>query len=175
MNSAYLYLQLYRLFDTITPIRADCGELCGKACCKGDEGGMYLFPGEESVYRLLKPDWVRIENSDFTYNYNGLKKTVKIAFCNGECDRYQRPLACRIFPLTPYVDSDGNLRIIPDPRSVSVCPLGRALKTEDFDRTFVKNIKNTFILLLKNKEFKAFIEAYSRYLEEFMKFLPQNQ
>ena len=46
MNSAYLYLQLYRLFDSITPVRTDCGGLCDKACCRGDDGGMYLFPGE---------------------------------------------------------------------------------------------------------------------------------
>ena len=68
MNSAYVYLQIYKLFDSCTPIKADCGQLCDKACCKGDNDcGMYLFPGEKEVYKLLSPDWVKIEQSDFTY------------------------------------------------------------------------------------------------------------
>lgn len=172
MNSAYLYLQLYRLFDDITPVRADCGELCGKACCKGEDCGMYLFPAEASVYSLLAPDWVRIEDSDFTYNYNGVQKNLKIAFCNGSCDRYQRPLSCRIFPLTPYVEN-GKLRIITDPRSKSVCPLGRGLDVDDYDRSFVKNVRTAFVILSKNKEFAAFLEEYSRYLDDYLKFFPE--
>lgn len=169
MNSAYLYLQLYRLFDGITPLPADCGGLCDKACCRGDDGGMYLFPGEERVYRLLKPDWIRIENSDFTYKFNGEEKTVKIAFCNGECDRYQRPLACRIFPLTPYFKDD-TLTVITDPRSKSVCPLGKALGISDYDRRFVRNVKNSFVLLSKNAEFRAFLREYTEYIDDIGRF-----
>lgn len=169
MNSAYLYLQLYRLFDQITPIPADCGALCDKACCKGDDCGMFLFPGEASAYSLLTPDWIRIENSNFTYTYAGVQKNVKIAFCNGNCDRYQRPLACRIFPLTPYLDN-GKLRIIRDPRAYAVCPLAKALTLNDFDRNFVKNVRNAFVLLTKNAEFMAFLQEYSDYLEDFMRF-----
>ncbi|MBQ7793597.1 MAG: hypothetical protein IJ366_03670 [Clostridia bacterium] len=169
MNSAYLYLQLYRLFDDITPVPADCGALCDKACCKGDEGGMYLFPGEERVYSLLKPDWIRIEESDFTYFYNGERKKLKIAFCDGTCDRYQRPLACRIFPLTPYLE-EGRITVITDPRAKAVCPLAKALLNDDYDRTFRKNVKNTFVLLGKNPEFRAFLAEYSAYLDDFGRF-----
>ncbi len=173
MNSAYLYLQLYRLFDDITPVPADCGALCDKACCRGDDGGMYLFPGEERVYSLLKPDWITIEDSDFTYNFEGKQKNVKIAFCNGTCDRYQRPLACRIFPLTPYF-KDGKISVITDPRSKAVCPLGKALELGDYDRAFFRNVKNAFVLLAKNSEIRAFLEEYSRYLDEFMKFFTKD-
>ncbi len=169
MNSAYLYLQLYRLFDNITPVPVDCGGLCDKACCKGDDGGMYLFPGEESVYSLLKPDWVRIEDSDFTYTFNGLEKKVKIAFCDGVCDRYQRPLACRIFPLTPYLDS-GHLDVITDPRAKAICPLAKSFLQNDYDYTFRKNVKNAFVLLSKNPEFRAFLAEYSAYLDDYLKF-----
>lgn len=171
MNSAYVYLQLYRLFDNITPTASDCGQLCNKACCMGDDGGMYLFPGEDAVYKLLNPDWIRIEDSDFEYTFNGKKKNVKIAFCKGECDRYQRPLACRIFPLTPYI-KNGNLEIITDPRSRSICPLGNYFKLEDYDRNFVKNVKSTFIMLSKNPEIRAFLKAYSKYLDTFLQFYP---
>ncbi len=169
MNSAYLYLQLYRLFDNITPVPADCGALCDKACCRDDEGGMYLFPGEERVYSLLKPDWVRIEESDFTYLYNGERKKVKIAFCDSFCDRYQRPLACRIFPLTPYLD-EGKITVITDPRARAVCPIAKTFLQNDYDRAFTKNVKNTFVLLTKNPEFRAFMNEYSAYLDDFLKF-----
>ena len=50
MNTAYIYLQLYKLFDDITPVPVDCGQLCDKACCKGDDSGMFLFPGEKEVF-----------------------------------------------------------------------------------------------------------------------------
>ncbi len=169
MNSAYLYLQLYRLFDNITPVPADCGALCDKACCKGEDSGMYLFPGEERVYSLLKPDWVRVEESDFTYSYNGEERKVRIAFCDGVCDRYQRPLACRIFPLTPYLEN-GRLTVITDPRARGICPIAKTFFEEDYDRAFRKNVKNTFVLLSKNPEFRAFLEAYSAYLDDFLKF-----
>ena len=170
MNTAYIYLQLYRLFDSATPIPADCGKLCDKACCKGDDCGMFLFPGEEEVYKLLSPKWIGIEPSDFTYDYNGKTYNVPIAFCKGVCDRYQRPLSCRIFPVTPHFDANGDLEIIMDPRAKSVCPLAKGLYLEDLDSNFIKKVKKTFILLLKNKRFKTFMRAYSSYIDEFLRF-----
>lgn len=171
MNSAYIYLQLYKLFDKSTPVKADCGKLCNAACCKGTDCGMYLFPGEKRVYDLLSPEWVKIEKSDFSYNFGGKTKNLFIAFCNEECDRYQRPLACRIFPLTPILNDDGKLDIIIDPRSKSLCPLGATFTLEDFDPTFVKNVRKVFTVLSKNKEFAEFLTAYTEYLKDFQKFI----
>ena len=37
----------------LTPLLTDCGALCGAACCHSDadgQGGVYLFPGEETLY-----------------------------------------------------------------------------------------------------------------------------
>lgn len=170
MNIAYIYLQIYRLFDNVTPLAADCGGLCNAACCKGDDSGIYLFPGEEKVYRLLNPDWAEIESSDFTYEYRGKTKHVPLLVCSGDCDRYQRPLACRIFPLTPYTGKDGKLRIIIDPRAKSVCPLSHELKLEEFDRKFLQNIKKSFILLMKNAEIKEYMNKYSEYIDEYKRF-----
>lgn len=170
MNTAYIYLQLYRLFDEITPVEVDCGQLCQKACCKGDDSGMFLFPGEKEVYKLLNPDWITIEKTDFTYEYNGKTYNTPIALCSGTCDRYQRPLSCRIFPLTPYLNEHGKIDIIVDPRGKGVCPLAKAFYLDDFDDTFVKNVKKAFILLAKNKQFYTFLEEYSRYLDEFRRF-----
>lgn len=170
MNSAYIYLQIYRMFDDVTPIPADCGQLCGKACCKGDDMGMYLFPGEKAVYDLLSPSWNGIEPSNMTYSHNGRKYSVPIIFCSGKCDRYQRPLACRIFPLTPYLNKDGKLEVIVDPRAKSICPMAKALYVSDFSPSFVKNIKRAFTLLIKNPRIRAFITEYSSYIDEYAKF-----
>jgi len=174
MNSAYVYLQVYRLFDKITPIKADCGKLCSKACCKGDDSGMYLFPGEKKVYELLNPEWITIQESDFYYKVDGKKKNVPIANCNGKCDRYQRPLACRIFPLTPYLNKDGELEIIMDPRGKSICPMAKHMKKDELDEKFVKNVERTFRLLMKNREFKEFMYEYSAYISEYLKFFQDN-
>ena len=170
MNSAYAYLQLYRMFDESTPIPTDCGKYCDKACCRGDDCGMYLFPGEKKVYDMLKPEWSKLSTSDFEYLYDGKNKKTPILFCNGNCDRYQRPLACRIFPLTPYLDKNGQFDVIVDPRARSVCPLTYDMDIDDYDRKFVKNIKKAFILLSKNKEIYAFLDTYSRQLDDYMKF-----
>ena len=170
MNTAYIYLQLYRMFDHVTPAKSDCGVLCDHICCRGDEGGMYLFPGEKSVYRLLNPDWIRIEQSDFTYSWEGKKKKLPIAFCKGKCDRYQRPLACRIFPLTPILTDQGSLKIIVDPRAKSMCPLSKVWEIEDFEPQFLTNVERTFRLLLKNREFYAFMQEYTKYIKDFIRF-----
>lgn len=170
MNAAYIYLQIYRLFDDAMPLRGDCGTLCDKACCKGEDSGMYLFPMEDEVYNLLSPDWAKVEKSEFGYEYNGKKKNIPILFCNGKCDRYQRPLACRIFPLTPYLDSNGKLDIIVDPRAKSLCPLSRELDVDEYNYKYVKNIKKSFSLLMKNSEFREYMKTYSEYLDEYRKF-----
>lgn len=173
MNAAYIYLQLYRLFDNTTPIPADCGLLCDHACCKDDEdgdNGMYLFPGEIEVLKLLKPDWAKLERSDFSYSFNGKEYNVPIALCKGECDRYSRPLACRIFPLTPHLDAEGKLEIIKDPRAKRLCPLTH-LYMEDLDPVFVNNVKRCFALLMHSPHFKAFMSEYSAYIDEFLRFL----
>ncbi len=170
MNSAYVYLQLYRLFDTNTPLCVDCGQLCGDACCTGDDSGMFLFPGETEVYKLLNPDGFRIEMSDLSYSYNGKNFKTPILFCKGNCDRYIRPLACRIFPLTPIITDDGKLEIITDPRAKSVCPLAKTLYLDEYDTDFVMSVKKAFVLLSKNKQVRAFLEEYTKYINEFKKF-----
>ncbi len=169
MNAAYIYLQLYRLFDSVTPIKADCGALCNKACCQGEDSGMYLFPGEHKVYELLNNPQFQIQPSEFSYIHNGKRKKVPILFCHGECDRYQRPLACRIFPLTPYL-KDGELEIIVDPRAKAICPLSKRMDFEEYDEEFVRNIKKVFKVLMTNKEFYSFMVAYSEYLEDYLRF-----
>ena len=170
MKPAYVYLQLYKLFDKVTPLAIDCGLLCGSHCCKGDDSGMFLFPGEDEVYKLLSPDWISISDSDLTYSYEGNTFKTPIAMCKGKCNRFERPLACRIFPLTPYIDKEENLKIIIDPRAKGICRLAQGFELDDFDKSFVKNTQRAFRLLIKNRKIFEFMKEYSKYLDEFARF-----
>ena len=171
MNSAYIYLQIYRMFDSNTPLPTDCGSYCNEACCKGDdETGMYLFPGEKAVFDMICPDGWRITDSEFTYTYNGKTRRTPILICDGNCDRAFRPLACRIFPLTPVLDENGRIKIITDPRARGVCPLANTYMTEEFDKGFYDSVKKAFILLSKNKHVYEFLKKYTEYIEEYNRF-----
>ena len=131
---------------------------------------MFLFPGETEVYKLLKPEGFRIEMSDFEYEFGGKKHKTPILFCDGECDRYVRPLACRIFPLTPVIDKNGKIEIIKDTRAKGICPLAKELYLDEFDSDFVKAVKKAFILLAKNRRVAAFLRDYTDYIREFDRF-----
>ncbi|MBQ5972855.1 MAG: hypothetical protein IJL69_01530 [Oscillospiraceae bacterium] len=121
-------LRAYRILGGATPLPADCGRLCGAACCRSDgrgeddELGMLLFPGEE---RFFSPSLKKQRTM-----LNG--REVVFASCSGRCFRPLRPLACRIFPMLPYVpaaerrlDRPLVFSMIPDPRGKYLCPLIR--------------------------------------------------
>ncbi len=165
MKPEKLYSQLYNLFDKSTPVAADCGKLCNKACCDGDDkNGMYLFPYEKVMYKNVQDSGISVSKCDFLYN-NG-KTGADFAYCNGKCDRKFRPLACRIFPLLPYIDTFGNMKIIKDPRAYAVCPLARALHIDDFDARFVKNVRRCAKLLIKFDDIYNYLFDLSRLIDD---------
>ncbi len=120
-----MYEGLYRLFDDVTPLKGkDCGRLCGAACCRGDEKtGMLLFPGETTSLDVVGSAGRRL------------------AVCRGFCDRGERPLSCRIFPLFPAVLPDGGIEVLPDARGFSVCPLVRRYQDVRFSAKFVGRVR----------------------------------
>lgn len=105
------------LLENRTPLAVDCGQVCGHACCRcqGDEPcGMRLFPGEEALLR-------ETEGMTLLPAEGGT-----LLVCGGRCRRSERPLACRLFPLFPYLDAaTGRIRAVYDPRAYRVCPLVR--------------------------------------------------
>lgn len=167
MTKRGLFEKAYRLLDKITPIKTDCGELCDKACCDSadEEAGMYLFPGEEVMYRKL-PSWLKIEKSDFIYR----NKAVSIAICMEQCERNLRPLACRIFPLTPYYEKNGAMVIRIDPRAVGICPLARKQAIQKLDEDFIEAVINVFKFLARDKDIRAYIRSLSRLIDEDEKY-----
>ena len=44
------------LLENVTPLKTDCGKVCGGRCCRpleAEETGMLLFPGEEDFYEEI--------------------------------------------------------------------------------------------------------------------------
>jgi len=161
------YLKLYEIIGTRTPVKADCGLLCQKACCIGDsETGMYLYPGEEQLY-AEGVAFGKVFKSDFCYKFEKRYKQVNIFICDRPCDRERRPLACRVFPFVPYVDSEGNAEIILDPRADIVCPLALHGDEVDFDEKFLDRLLEAFSAGLEDDEFAAFVKAQSKLIDEF--------
>lgn len=141
------------LIGDLTPLAHDCGALCGAACCRPDEdgdGGMYLFPSETWDGQIIGGDF------------------APIAVCEGNCDRETRPLACRIFPLTPAF-SGGVWNVRMDARARAMCPLApsgaKGLK-RDFARAVVRAIR----LIAEDPEGDAFLRAWQAREEQFRNF-----
>jgi len=168
MDKKALYMEAYRMLDRSTPLAIDCGRLCGKACCQPgeEETGMYLFPGEEIMYEE-NPDWMEIKQ------VNGFAESsskINLLICQGHCERSLRPLACRIFPLTPYLSSKDILQIKMDPRAKILCPLACHSSPNRLHHRFKKDVQAVFKLLMADKEIKAYIEGLSRILDEYTQF-----
>ena len=163
MTTTERILSARNALETLTPLRGDCGRKCGAACCHPDEdgnGGMLLFPGEEALYDPC-PGWARLTPSkDFPGQY--------LFTCDGTCERKIRPLACRIFPLTPRVRG-GKLSIEPDVRAWPVCPL-MEYGVEGMDGTFVSAVREAAAFLWEDERCRAYLEALSNYLSQFERF-----
>ena len=124
------------MLETVTPLKTDCGRVCGARCCRsleGEETGMLLFPGEEACY-AGKPGWK-------------LRKTPSgtLLVCPGDCARDERPLACRIFPLLPVI-RDGEVKVAADQRArdpafaETVREAGKILTEDAAQRTFIERM-----------------------------------
>jgi len=138
--------QARELLADLTPLRTDCGLTCGGACCQslpGETTGMLLFPGEEAYYEGL-PSYRMLQTEQGT-----------LLVCPGRCERADRPLSCRLFPLLPLLREDG-IKVATDQRARAVCPLAKqgkdALRPE-----FVAAVRQIGRLLAEDEEQRAFL------------------
>lgn len=141
---------------SLTPLKRDCGRICGAACCRsheGEETGMLLFPGEEDLY-TEKPGWTIRETA-----------MGPMAICPGRCERDERPLACRLFPMLPAVTEDGEVRASVDLRAKAVCPLARQGRTA-MDPAFAEAVREAGIILAGEREQAAFLKRVQEEQEE---------
>lgn len=139
----------------ITPLRRDCGRVCGAACCRSDEdgqGGMLLFPGEEALYDAL-PAGFSLERNDQVI------PGAWLLTCEGQCGRDARPLSCRLFPLLPAPGGP-----ILDQRAWAVCPLMESGK-KGLNPDFVRAVKEAGDLLYACPEHAAFLRALHAFNE----------
>ncbi len=136
-----------------TPLRADCGLLCGKACCKGDgDRGMLLFPGEDTVFTVKVKDGVRL------------------CVCEGSCDRKTRPLSCIIFPFFPYITEGGKIKAKEDIRGINICPLISHKDEVLFSKIFLRRVARAGRILAKDEECRKFMRETSRELDALERF-----
>lgn len=147
------------LLGDLTPLPADCGAVCGAACCQGDDAtGMLLFPGE------APPPFGRVQEVG----------DRRLFVCDGHCDRTHRPLACRLFPLFPYVTETGRVQAVYDPAAFAVCPLVRLNANVRLQRDFVRVVRRVGRTLMRDPAGRAFLVARSRELDELNRFLSLN-
>ena len=132
----------------VTPLKRDCGRVCGARCCRpleGEETGMLLFPGEAEAY-------------DGKAGFE-VRKTARgdLLICSGTCDREDRPLSCRLFPLLPVIGDDGKVRAVTDLRAKAVCPLARQGKGA-MDPAFADAVREAGEILAAEDEQVVFLE-----------------
>ncbi len=122
------YRAIYRLLDWVSPVPFDCGRICGAACCSADgELGIYLLPGEDKIHDK-RSDWlIWSEQSTDEYDFpDSWKGKVYFVKCKTppHCPRELRPIQCRTFPLMPYFDEKGELRLKYETAALPyACPL----------------------------------------------------
>jgi hypothetical protein len=165
MYKKILYKKAYRLLADSTPLKFDCGLLCNRKCCSGDSNtGMCLFPGEEEMFDrqngFLKMHREKLSDGD-----------VLFGVCDGTCKRKYRPLSCRIYPYVPYMDDNGKLTIIEDPRARYLCPLLIGSTELKINKIFKRNIRDAFFLLIQDSDIKRHICLLSGIIDEYGRFV----
>lgn len=143
------------LLAEVTPLKQDCGRVCGARCCEsleGEETGMLLFPEEEDDYENLE-GWRIIPAG-----------REMLVICPGRCSREDRPLACRMFPLLPIVTETG-ITVRTDERARGICPLTRQGK-KGMDPAFVAAVQRAGELLATEEATKAFLERLTEEQED---------
>ncbi|MCI5771300.1 MAG: hypothetical protein MR021_00490 [Clostridiales bacterium] len=150
MDALAAVVRAREILSQATPLRTDCGRICGGACCRTDgdgQGGMLLFPGEEALYDRLPAGFSILPER--TVSPDG-----RLLMCSGVCDRSLRPLACRFFPLRPTARG----RVVMDRRGFFVCPLTES-GMGGLSGDFVAAAREAAAVLCENETQRAFLEA----------------
>lgn len=153
MTDISAVLAARELLKDHTPLKADCGRLCDGACCRGDEAtGMLLFPSEEALYTGCT--FARVVPTGFALGHT----PALLLVCGGHCDRKNRPLACRLFPLFLHFRADGTSAVRMDARARAVCPL-TDYGMQALDPAFTDAARRAYDLLLEDKTCAAYLRA----------------
>lgn len=143
--------------NRVTPLKRDCGRVCGARCCRscdGEETGMLLFPGEEELYRN-KDGWKIMDTA-----------SGPMTVCPGVCERDERPLSCRFFPLIPVI-RDGQIRVTVDQRARAVCPLARQ-GIRALDPAFTEAVREAGETLAADNGLRGFLQMMTEEQDEII-------
>jgi hypothetical protein len=148
------YELIYEWTADDSPLASDCGQLCNGICCSDTEAyGIYLLPGEESVF-TREEDWLGWETQDsqdsgFPDSWEG---PVYFLSCNGKCDRSMRPMQCRTYPVSPHITTDGQFILILETLETSYhCPMiENPLYLELFSKQWLHNLYRSWAMLLND-------------------------
>ena len=153
MSETHAVLAARELLNHLTPLKTDCGRLCQGACCQGDEAtGMLLFPGEEALYENCA--FARVVPTGFSLGGT----PAQLLVCSGRCDRKNRPLACRLFPLFLKFREDQTPVLRMDARARAVCPL-TDYGMKALDPEFRQAARRAYDLLLEDGICAAYLKA----------------
>lgn len=156
--------EAYGLLRTATPLKKDCGRMCDRRCCQGDETeGMWLFPGEEQLFAA----WREEGDQSFTIQPTQDNLGYPLLVCKGICDRRHRPLACRIYPLFPLVEGPPGrerIRLLYDPRGGRTCPLVAGRLPLDF--AFCRAVRRMARVLLRDPACADYLRQTGAFLQE---------
>jgi|GEM_PF-220574 len=162
--------------EKTTPLKGDCGLLCGSVCCKKDASrsndfGMWLFPHEEKLYKNNTN--LKIKKAEGNNSYPFLM--CGYSGENGSfCKREERPLFCRFFPYFPVVEEIARngekrfkVKIIIHPSAFKLCPAisGKLKITSKFSRALKKAVH----ILLNDKDNSAEMRKYLIETGEYLK------
>ncbi len=158
-----LLKKAYALIDSETPLKTDCGRLCGKACCgknavgNTENAGMMLLPGEENL----------CVDSHFS-THTGDDGLMLV--CDGNCKRNIRPFSCRIFPYYARISPDGRISLRTDPRAFNICPVAQRKKGTRHSVYFHRSAVKAVRVLLKDEDFKRELMKTSDFCDSLYSF-----
>ena len=152
MHTEETILAARALLEQLTPLKTDCGRLCEGACCRGDDAtGMLLFPGEDALFEGCT--FGKVIDAEFSLG----GQTARLFVCGGSCDRANRPLACRLFPLFLKFKEDGSTKLRMDVRAKAVCPL-TDYGLSALDPECKQAARKVYDLLLEDDTCRAYLE-----------------
>lgn len=162
------YQEIYKILEQATPLKEDCGQLCGEVCCKqSDENlGMYLLPGEVAMFHGQE-DWLVWEEQnpeyyDFPPSWD---KTVYFIRCIKACPWEKRPIQCRTFPLAPHLTKKGELILIRETIPLPYqCPL--ITNKVPLEEKFIRGVFKAWSKLIQDPQIYDLVEYDSRLRQE---------
>ena len=159
--NAELIRRAYDAIGDFTPMKTDCGAVCGAACCGVDadgQGGVCLLPPEAEALKEI--EWGEI--------LHDVHMNAPMLMCKDICDRSLRPFLCRIFPLCPVIGKSGKWTVRMDARARAVCPLHRS-GLNGLDPDFVRGCARAVRILAEDEAGEAFLRRWAEIEAEFRK------